>query len=66
METTVNETIIKVRETNGTVQILMSKDAQTGNRPDQVTARNLVQIAQKAADPQTMQSFQQFRKQFGF
>ncbi|MBR4075921.1 MAG: hypothetical protein IKK25_03565 [Lentisphaeria bacterium] len=65
METTVNETIIKVRETNGSVQILMSKDAQTGNRPDQVTARNLVQIAQKAADPKTMQSFQQFRQQFG-
>ncbi|MBO5681846.1 MAG: hypothetical protein J6T08_09060 [Lentisphaeria bacterium] len=66
METAVNETIIKIRETNGSVQILMSKDAQNGNRPDQVTARNLVQIAQKVADPKTMQSFQQFRKQFGF
>ena len=65
METTVNETINKVRETNGAVQILMSKDAQTGNRPDQDTSRNLVQNAQKAAEPKTMQSFQQFRRQFG-
>jgi hypothetical protein len=58
-----NETIIKIIEENGQVKILMNKDAQNGNRPDQVAARQLVQIAQKIMQPGIRNQFQQFQNQ---
>lgn len=63
-----NKTTIEIQEDGGKVKILMSKEAQQGSRPDQVAARNLVQIAQRMMQPETMNQFKQFQsqiKQFG-